>query len=136
MHLYSKGLKLIRMLLSKYILCLLCLPEDITSSILPLSFCTIGLFPTCYNFYHLKNNHTHDPILLLFSHEPTLIRLSLYCSAKISFNVVTNGLHIAKSYGQFSVFVLLDQKAASGVTNPLLLLGTLSSFCSQDTRLS
>lgn len=120
------------MLLPKYILRLLCLPEDITSSTLPLSFCTIGLFPTCYNFYHLKKNHTHDPILLLFSHEPTLIRLSLYCSAKMA----SNGLHIAKSCGQFSVFVLLDQKAASGINNTLLLLGILSSFCSQNTRLS
>lgn len=79
----------------------------------------------------LKKPHSwpYTPPILPWTH-------SNQAFALLFAKMASNGLHIAKSCGQFSVFVLLDQKAASGINNTLLLLGILSSFCSQNTRLS
>lgn len=53
MHLYSKGLKCVRMALPKYNLCLLYLPKDITLPILPFSFCIIEFLPLLDYFQHV-----------------------------------------------------------------------------------
>lgn len=155
------------MLLPNYNLCLLCLPKDITSSILPLFLLhqvspavdyfqrviisiilkTTTLVTTyspsatpsvlCLPHHRIFCQYLRSPIpLLLFSLTPTLVRGSLYCSPQIALSIVTNGLHIANSSGQVSVLVLLDQKAAFGITDPLLLLGTFPSLDFQDTTLS